>query len=172
VHELSCNSSRMALPAATQKLFCEKVETKPKRRVPVTASNAWPTSIFVTEERSIIRWQHRVQRERPTCTERKHRSPECGWKDGVSGDSAGEKPCPTKNKTNPLDSDRPSHGKRYRNFAPFVRQTAERKAQACAQFGSSTAGKTAGQRPPPTIPHGARPTGTELTFFPRGREYL
>jgi hypothetical protein len=46
--------------------------------------------------------------------------------------SAGEKPCPTKKQKNPLDSDRPSHGRRYRNFAPFVRQTGERKAQTCA----------------------------------------
>jgi hypothetical protein len=37
---------------------------------------------------------------------------ECGWKGGDSGgDSAGEKPCPTKKQKNPLDSDRPSHGR-------------------------------------------------------------
>src|SRR5260370_40939617 len=36
---------------------------------------------------------------------------ECGWKGGASGDSAGEKPCPTKKQTDPLDSDRPSHGR-------------------------------------------------------------
>jgi hypothetical protein len=37
---------------------------------------------------------------------------ECGWKGGDSGNSAGEKPCPTKKQKNPLDSDRPSHGRR------------------------------------------------------------
>jgi len=58
---------------------------------------------------------------------------ECGWKGGDSGGGlAGEKPCPTKKQKNPLDFDRPSHGRRYRNFAPFVRQTGERKAQTCA----------------------------------------
>jgi hypothetical protein len=36
----------------------------------VTALIAWPTSIVEMHERSIIRWQHRLKRERPTCTER------------------------------------------------------------------------------------------------------
>jgi hypothetical protein len=36
---------------------------------------------------------------------------ECGWKGGDGGDSAGEKTCPTKKQKNPLDSDRPSHGR-------------------------------------------------------------
>jgi len=43
---------------------------KSKRRVPVTASNAWPTSVVRWIERSTIRWQHRLKREHPTCTER------------------------------------------------------------------------------------------------------
>src|SRR5579864_6339858 len=51
------------------------------------------------------------KRERPTCTERKAAHRECGWKDGDSGDSAGENLCPTKKQQNPLDSDWPSHGR-------------------------------------------------------------
>src|SRR5216684_4220626 len=44
------------------------------------------------EARSIIRWQHRLKREHPTCTERtKSLNEECGWKGGDSGDWAGEK---------------------------------------------------------------------------------
>ena len=42
------------------------------------------------------RWQHRLKRERPTCTERNQSLLECGWKHGDSGHSAGEKPCPPK----------------------------------------------------------------------------
>src|SRR6266849_3612804 len=46
------------------------------------------------EPRSIIRWQHRLNREHPTCTERtKALIEECGWKGGDSGDSAGKKQC-------------------------------------------------------------------------------
>ena len=41
---------------------------------------------------------------------------------GLGGDSAGGKPCPTKKQKNPLDSDRPSHGRRFHQLAPFVRQ--------------------------------------------------
>ena len=37
----------------------------------MTALIAWPTLIFKMEERSTNRWQHRLKRERPTCTERK-----------------------------------------------------------------------------------------------------
>ncbi len=44
------------------------------------------------EPRSINRWQHRLKREHPTCTERtKALIEECGWKGGDSGDSAGKK---------------------------------------------------------------------------------
>jgi hypothetical protein len=44
------------------------------------------------EPRSINRWQHRLKREHPTCTERsKALIQECGWKGGDSGDSAGKK---------------------------------------------------------------------------------
>src|SRR5258705_12873861 len=49
----------------------EKRKTKRKRRVPVTALNAWPN--FHSQEwngRSTIRWQHRLKREHPTCTRR------------------------------------------------------------------------------------------------------
>jgi hypothetical protein len=69
-----------------------KEKQKPKRRVPVTASMAWPNFPSTKmEERSTNRWQHRLKREHPTCTERnKIAQRECGWKGGDSGDSAGE----------------------------------------------------------------------------------
>ena len=42
----------------------------------MTASMAWPNFHREMEERSTIRWQHRLKREHPTCTERnKNRSP-------------------------------------------------------------------------------------------------
>ena len=34
------------------------------------------------DERSLVRWQHPLKRERPICTERKMLMKECGWKDG------------------------------------------------------------------------------------------
>jgi hypothetical protein len=34
-------------------------------------------------------------------------------------DSAGEKPCPKKEQKNPLDSDRPSHGRPFRSLRGF-----------------------------------------------------
>ena len=44
------------------------------------------------EPRSINRWQHRLKREHPTCTERtKALIEECGWKGGDRGNSAGNK---------------------------------------------------------------------------------
>jgi hypothetical protein len=76
---------------------------------------AQPSSLGM-EARSTIRWQHRLKREHPTCTERtKSLNKECGWKGGDSGDSAGEKPCSTKSEE-PLDSDRPSHGRRLHSL--------------------------------------------------------
>ncbi len=36
----------------------------------MTASMAWPNFQLFMEERSPNRWQHRLKRERPTCTER------------------------------------------------------------------------------------------------------
>jgi hypothetical protein len=45
--------------------------TKLKRRVAVTASMAWPSFHREMEERSTNRWQHRLQREHPTGTERR-----------------------------------------------------------------------------------------------------
>src|ERR1019366_7506101 len=66
------------------------------------------------------RWQHRLKREHPTCTERiKSLIEECGWKGGDSGgDSVEKKPCPTKERQNQLDSDRPSHGRRLHSLTP------------------------------------------------------
>jgi hypothetical protein len=93
-----------------------KGKAKAQRRVPVTALIVWPT--FHSQEwdrRSTNRWQHRLKREHPTCTERiTSLLEECGWKGGDSGgDSAEKKPCPTKERQNRLDSDRPSHGRRF-----------------------------------------------------------
>src|SRR5579864_1913993 len=57
------------------------------------------------------RWQHRLKRERPTCSERTahQRLRMEGWRQWRLG---GEKS---------LDSDRPSHGRRYRKCALFIR---------------------------------------------------
>ncbi len=57
---------------------------KSPRRVSVTALIAWPTSMLEMEERSPIRWQHRLKREHPTGTERRIAHGECGWKGGGS----------------------------------------------------------------------------------------
>src|SRR5215468_9398571 len=57
------------------------------------------------------RWQHRLKRERPTCTERNDSLLESA--DGSMATVAtrrGEMPCPRKTPKNLLDSDRPSHG--------------------------------------------------------------
>jgi hypothetical protein len=44
------------------------------------------------EERSTIRWQHRLKPEHPTCTERQQSlNEECGWKGGDSGELGGGK---------------------------------------------------------------------------------
>ena len=90
----------------------------------MTASIAWPRFHACRwDGRSTIRWQHRLKREHPTGTERNRIAhKECGWKGGDSGtDSAEKEPCPTKNKTNPLDSDRPSHGRRLRSSTRALR---------------------------------------------------
>jgi hypothetical protein len=113
-------------PQPKVKIFYErkskKKEQKSKRRVPVTASIAWPTSIREMDERSKIRWQHRLKREHPTCTERRSLLEECGWKGGDSG-LLGEREnlCPTKKQKNSLDSDRPSHGRRFRSEPVAIR---------------------------------------------------
>src|ERR1700686_2608856 len=89
--------------------------------------------------RSKIRWQHRLKREHPTCTERtKSLNEECGWKGGDSGDSAGEKPCPMKQQKNPLDSDRPSHGRRLHSKPaerlPLCRSRRYNEFSTCHEF--------------------------------------
>ena len=51
-----------------------------------------PTSIARWNERSIIRWQHRLQREHPTCTERSNRSLRVrmeGWRQGWHANGLG-----------------------------------------------------------------------------------
>jgi hypothetical protein len=42
------------------------------------------------EERSIIRWQHRLKRETLNLHRAKKLTEECGWKGGDSGESAEE----------------------------------------------------------------------------------
>jgi hypothetical protein len=44
---------------------CGEAWASPQRRVPVTASMAWPNFHREMEERSTNRWQHRLQREHP-----------------------------------------------------------------------------------------------------------
>jgi len=73
---------------------------------------AWPTSVEQMEREV----DNQVAAPAETRTPNLHRASkslieECGWKGGDSGDSAGEKPCPTKKQKNSLDSDRPSHGR-------------------------------------------------------------
>ena len=71
-----------------------KEKPKPKAEFrSATALIAWAQlCILEMEPRSINRWQHRLKREHPTCTERsKALIEECGWKGGDSGDSAGKK---------------------------------------------------------------------------------
>src|SRR5207237_5093669 len=97
------------------KNILRKGKTKAKRRVPVTALIAWPTFIFEMEERSPIRWQHRLKREHPTCTERKSLIESADGRVATVATRPERKPCPTKTKTNSLDSDRPSHGRRLRS---------------------------------------------------------
>src|SRR5580704_10696264 len=79
--------------------------------------------VSLTERRSepgvmvgAIRWQHRLKRERPTCTERTKSLLESADGRMASADSAKEKACPTKIQKNPLDSDRPSHGRRLHSL--------------------------------------------------------
>ncbi len=75
--------------------------------------------------RSIIRWQHRLKRERPTCTERMNRSPRVrmeAWRQWQTRQE--KKPCPTKTITNPLDFHRPSHGSDYTKI-PLGRHASE-----------------------------------------------
>jgi hypothetical protein len=69
-----------------------------------------PSSRWKT--RSINRWQHRLKREHPTCTERKNAHTRVrmeGWRQWRLG---GKRPCPMKKRQNPLVSDGPSHGRR------------------------------------------------------------
>src|SRR5262249_25404572 len=82
-------------------------------------------------------WHHRLKRERPTCTERNSIAhEECGWKDGNSGDSARENCVAQKTKSNTLDSDRPSHGRRFHQ----LRQHGIRHPQLEPGYNSRTDG--------------------------------
>ena len=101
---------------------------------------AWPRSDSHAEpnHRAPIRWQHRLNRERPNCTGANGSLPrECEWKHGDSGYSAGEKSLSHKKRKNLLDSDRPSHGRPLHvltegQFTIFTIQA----FSGCALFGS------------------------------------
>ncbi len=104
------------------KIILRKEKTKAQSRVPVTASIAWPRFYRLRwKGRSIIRWQHRLKRERPTCTERtKSLIESADGRVATVATRREKKPCPTKKQKNPLDSDRPSHGRRLHKLALSV----------------------------------------------------
>ena len=81
------------------------------RQVQVTAANS--RTLFrrkLPKQRSILRLQHLLKRERPTGTERKTVPKRCGWKDGDRGGSAQRQRTHVRKNKNRLDSHRPSHG--------------------------------------------------------------
>src|ERR1700688_2020947 len=66
------------------------------------------------DERSILRQQHLLKREHPTCTERIWLTKECGWKDSDRGGLAEWEQTHGKKKAKVcLDINRPSHGRTY-----------------------------------------------------------
>ena len=88
-------------------------KARAQSRVPVTAFNRLAqTSSLRRSTGRLIRWQRRLKRERPTCTERKNRSQSADGRMATVATRQEKKPCPTKTQKNPLDSDRPSHGRR------------------------------------------------------------
>src|SRR5579859_5125620 len=99
------------------------------------------------------------KRERPTCTERKTAHRECGWKDGDSGDSAGESLCPTKKQQNPLDSDWPSHGRPFHSLGTDPQRSL---SDYLAKKNRMSAIPSAKAKPYPNV-------STGVTFFPRLR---
>src|SRR5579871_1210646 len=74
---------------------------------------AWPTfSSQEQNQRAPIRWQHRLKRERPTCTERSESLLESA--DGSMATVATRREknsCLGRSTKNSLDSGRPSHGR-------------------------------------------------------------
>jgi hypothetical protein len=99
-------------------------KTRAQSRVPVTALIAWPR---FHSARAEPQGAKQIAAPAETRTPNVHRAKriaprECEWKHGDSGNSAGrEKPCPTKRQKNPLDSDRPSHGRRLHSLTPSRR---------------------------------------------------
>jgi len=57
----------------------------------VTATTLARTSLVEREPRALIRWQHLLNQEHPTGTERKSLTQECGWKGGDRGGLAERK---------------------------------------------------------------------------------
>src|SRR5208337_772455 len=90
---------------------------KDKSRVPVTALIAWPRFHAPrAEPQGAKQMAAPAEPRTPNMHRAKRIAPrECGWKHGDSGHSAGEKSCSMKPDKNRLDSDRPSHGRRFRS---------------------------------------------------------
>ena len=80
----------------------------------MTALNAWrPTSILEMEHKVDKQVAALAETRTPNLQRAKNRSHKSAV--GDSGDSAGRNNGLTKTKKNPLDSDRPSHGRRLRS---------------------------------------------------------
>ena len=116
-------------------------KTKAQSRVPVTALMAWPR--FHSKEqnhRAPNRWQHRLKRERPTCTERNESLLESA--DGSMATVATrreKKPCSNKTKKNRLDSDRPSHG-RPLHSSSFAQESVQCRRLRSIRFATNHSG--------------------------------
>src|SRR5262250_525265 len=71
----------------------------------------WPSSLFDGwEVRSPIRWQHRLQREHPTCTERRSLTQSADGRVATVSADGMTTLLSNKNAKKLLDSNRPSHG--------------------------------------------------------------
>jgi hypothetical protein len=121
------NRSRITVGGVTQKAQTKSFpERKAKAPKPSSGDCVHRQAHFhrKVKRRPIIRWQHRLKRERPTCTERK---PLTKSADGrvatVVTTRRRKKYCPTKKQQNPLDSDRPSHGRIITTYLRMRRRT-------------------------------------------------
>ena len=95
---------------------------------------------------------------------------ECGWKGGDSGDSAGEKPCPTKRQSNPLDTDRPSHGRRLHSLTlrrcPISPTSAHQWVPAAGRRWPSRIATSPGHLATLAAPHEEQPQRLETEPLP------
>jgi hypothetical protein len=115
VYEPLYNSQRKPLAIAAQKQK-HRQEGKIKSLKPSSGDcvNRLGQLLGVEKNRSTNRWQHRLKRERPTCTERNESLLESanGSMATVATRREEKETCSTKPDQNRLDSDRPSHGRR------------------------------------------------------------